>query len=409
VVKVSSREIPIQGLIEFCDSLARELMNDHEKRFAERTKTVKEAANGFSSAATRFSLGVKNAWGTLDKTASEYGMRLAQIIQESSQDLTRKQVTSSFEDTEKFHEESVEALNKIIITIRRYLPKLHRALKAEMAALNTSLARLENAIKALGNALDDSPGLRLRSLQRDVQLLVQRQEEAIKLRIEESKAKETLDQAATRERDILSEKERLTSLPEFLELKRYEDSLNLKEDEMKQLLQPLAKPLLKLERAVSLKQGPTVDARTLRNLIDSPVEAAVTSRSFDITQLLDSVEDMLSRGQLKIEERKRRRAEETIQSIKEGAIERLREEYLALQVNLQETQRQLRAKGLLEKKDNLNQKLTEEHLQKEARLAQQKELQRRIDELTRTILKEKTSLESQISKLTHKTLTIRAS
>jgi DNA repair exonuclease SbcCD ATPase subunit len=408
VVLVSAREIPIQDLAEFCDSLGHQLMKEHEKRFGERTKAVKEAANGFSSAATRFSLGVKNAWGTLDKTASEYGMRLAHIIQETSQGLSQKQVASSFDDSEKFHEESVEALNKIIITIRRYLPKLQRALKAELAALNSSLARLENSIKALGKALDDSPGLRLRSLQRDVQLLIQRQEELTRLRTEESKAKEILDEAATRERELLSKKEELTSLAEFLELKRYEDSLNLKEEEMRQLLQPLAKPLLKLERAVAVKQGPSVDERTLRNLIDSPEEAVVTGRIFDITELLASIEGMLSRGELEIEERKRRKAEVTIRSIKEGAIDRLREEYQALQVNLTETQRQLRAKGLLERKDKLDKQLTEERFQKEARLAQQKELQRRIDELGGTILKEKTSLETQTSKLTHKTMTIQA-
>ena len=405
---VSAGEIPIQDLPQYCDSLGNQLMKEHEKRFGERIKGVKEAANGFSGATTRFSLGVKNAWGTLDKAASEYGMRLAHIIQETCQALSKKQVTSNFEGTERFHEESVEALNKIIITIRRYLPKLQRALKAELAALNSSLARLEHSIKALGKALDDSPGLRIRSLQREIQLLVQRQEELTRLRTEESEARVALDEAAIRERNLLSEKERLTSLPEFLELKRYEDSLNLKQEEMRQLLQPLAKPFLKLERAVALKQGPSVDERTLRALIDSPEEAVGTGRTFDITEVLTSVEDMLSRGQLEIEERKRRKAEEAIRSIKDGAIDRLRDEYQALQVNLTETQRQLRAKGLLEKKENLDKQLAEELFQKASRLAQQKELQRRIDEITKTILKEKTTLESQISKLTHKTLTIQA-
>jgi len=406
---VSTKEVPIQDLAQFCDSLDRELMKEHEKRFGEKTKAVKEAANGFSNAATRFGLGVKNAWGTLDKSASEYGMRLSHTIQETSQDILQKQIPSGFDDSEKFHVEAVEALNKIIISIRRYLPKLRRALKAELAGLNSSLGRFENSIKALGKALDDSPGLRIRSLRRDIQLLIQRQEELTRLKGEEGKAKEVLDESATRERGLLSKREELVSLPEFLELKRYEDSLNLKEEEMKQLLQPLAKPLLKLERAVALKQGPSVDARTLRTLIDSPEEAVVTSRSFDLTELLRSVEEMLSRGELEIEERKRRKAEEAIKSIKDGAVERLRDEYQALQVNLQETLRQLKAKGLLERRDDLDKQLTEERFQKEAGLAHHKDLQRRIDELTRIILKEKTTLESQISKLTHKSMTIQTS
>ena len=406
---MSAKEVPIQDLAQFCDSLGRELMKEHEKRFGEKTKAVKEAANGFSNAATRFGLDVKNAWGTLDKSASEYGMRLSHTIQETSQDILQKQVPSGFDDSEKFHEEAVKALNKIIISIRRYLPKLRRALKAELAGLNSSLARFENSIKVLGKALDDSPGLRIRSLRRDIQLLIQRQEELTRLKGEEGKAKKVLDESAARERGLLSKREDLVSLPEFLELKKYEDSLNLKEEEMKQLLQPLAKPLLKLERAVALKQGPSVDARTLRTLIDSPEEAVATSRSFDIRELLRSVEEMLSRGELEIEERKRRKAEEAIKSIKDGAVERLREEYQALQVNLQETQRQLRARGLLERRDDLDKQLTEERFQEEAGIAHQKDLRRRIDELTSMILKEKTSLESQISKLTHKSMTIQTS
>ena len=75
----------------------------------------------------------------MDKTASEYGMRLVHTIQETSEELIQAQTSPKFLDTEKFHEESVRALNKIIVSIRKYLPKLHKGLKTEMAALNTAL------------------------------------------------------------------------------------------------------------------------------------------------------------------------------------------------------------------------------------------------------------------------------
>lgn len=407
MIEVSAREIPVDELNDYCDSLARDLMKDHEKRFADRIRAVKEATVGLGNAATRFASGVKNAWGTLDKTTSEYGLRLAQIIQENSQHLSRKETKPNFHDAESFHEDSVEALNKIIINVRKYVPKLHRGLKPEMATLNSALAKLENSIRALEKALDESPGLKLDSLQRETQLIVRKHNELLTLRSENEKANIALESASSHEKELLLEKQALTSGPDFLELKRYEDSLSLKEDKMKQFLQPLTKPLLKFERATS-QQGSTIDIRTLRNLIEMPVETIVTGQSFAIGQVLNSLESTLQQGQLEVEERKRRKAEETIKFVKDGAIERMREEYLALQANLQETLRQLRSRGLIEKRDRLDGLLTENRTEKEALMARQRDLQRRMEDLTKTILKQKSSLESQIFKIAHKTISIRA-
>jgi chromosome segregation ATPase len=183
--------------------------------------------------------------------------------------------------------------------------------------------------------------------------------------------------------------------------------LKLKEDETRQLLQPLIKPLLKLERAVAAKQGPSVDIKTLRNLVDTPTDAVLTGQRFAIEQLLNVLEQALATGTLELLERKRRKAEETIQAVKEGALDKARDEYLTLQANIQETLRQLKSKGLLDKKDELNQQLAEAHSQIEAIKARQKELQRRIEDMRIMISKLKTSIESQISKIAHESVTIR--
>ena len=133
-------------------------MKDYEKRFADRMRAIREASSALSNTASRFGSSVKNAWGTMDKTASEYGMRLAHTIQETAEELAGANFSPKFLDAEKAHEESVRALNKIIVTTRKYLPKLHRGLKTEMAALNTALAKLEISVRSLGVALDQSPG-----------------------------------------------------------------------------------------------------------------------------------------------------------------------------------------------------------------------------------------------------------
>ena len=374
-------------------------MKDHEKRFDERIKDVKQAAGNLSNAAVRFNSAVTNAWGTLDKTTQEYGARLAHIIQANALDISSKKTTSNYEDVERFYEQSIQTLNKTIVNVRKYIPKLHRALRPEMATLNSALAKLENSIKALGTALDKSPGTRLESLRRQAEQIIQKQAELMKLRSLEHDEAEVLQASSEQESKIARERESLLSTPEFLELKRFEDALKLKGDEIHQFFQPLTKPLLKLERMATFKQA-SVNIQTLRGLIDKPTETVVTSQSFTIIDLLNALEEKLSQHALEFEEKKRRKSLETISTFRAGSVDKMREEYLALQANLQETIRQLKSKGLLEKKEGLDRQLEEERIHIEKTSEKKKEINRRIDDLVRTIDRQKSVVESQISALT---------
>jgi hypothetical protein len=403
---LSPREIRVRELVDFCNSLAQDTMKDHEKRFLERVKAAKEAAIGLNNAAVRFESAAKGAWGTLEKTTSEYAIRLAQVIQENAQDLSKKEAVSKYQDVEKFQDYSVQKLNKVIINVRKYVPKLHRALKTEMATLNSSLAKLENSIRALGAALDQSPGTKIESLLLEVQQIMQKQDELLRLASQERKEATTLQTISEQERQILSEKDSLLSATEFTELKRYEESLRLKTDEIRQFLQPLTKPLLKLERAASMKQAPSVDMRILRDLIERPTETIVTCQSFAVMQLLRSLEKELTQGTLEFEAKRRRRAEETISMAKEGAIDKMREEYLTLQANVQETIRRLKSDGLMDKKDRLDELLREKNTQIEELAARKRELERRKDDLMKSVLKQKGTIESEVSKISDERISI---
>jgi hypothetical protein len=381
-------------------------MKDHEKRFADRIRSVREASAGLANAGARLDLGVRNAWGTMDKQASEYAMRLAQTTQEYAQNISRKEAASTYQEAEIFHQDAVRALNDIILTVRRYVPKLHRMLKPEMATINSSLTRLEKSITDLGTALDGSPGLKLESLTRDVKALQEKQVDLLRLRSEED-AKQALEEASlAREKEFQSRIQELLGASEFLELRKYEESLKYKEDEIRQLLQPLTKPLLKLERAAASKQTASVNVKALRDLIESPIDAVVTGQRFAIMQLLDILEESLGEGKLEILERKRRKAEEAIAAIKQGALDRTRDEYIALQANTQETMRQLRSKGLLDIRDEINQRLAEIHAEIAAVATRQRELRRKREDLDRAISKLKASVESQIIKFAHESVTI---
>ncbi len=401
-------DVGVDKLAEFCQSLERDVMKDHEKRFSERTRSVKEACNALENAASKLERAVRNAWGTMDKTASEYGTRMSETIQETARSLSRQQTSTSYQESEKFHENAVEALNKIIKTVRKYVPKLRRGLRVEMAALNVALGRLESAVRSLGTALDESPGNGFRLLQKDVELLPQLHSELLKLRAEADEQTKSLEALEGREKELLVAKEKVASEEAFRELDGYENSLRTKGDDIKQFFQPVVKPLTKLERATSADRNKTVDVGTLHSLIDNPIDTVAAGQSFALARLLDQLGNELATGDLDIEERRLRRAEETIQQFKGGVVDKMREEYLAIQANVQETRRQLKGSGLLDRMEQLDQSLAGVRREKENLTAHNSELHRRIDTLTKNVLKHKTSIEHQIAEITKKTVTIEA-
>ena len=95
-----------------------------------------------------------------------------------------------------------------------------------------------------------------------------------------------------------------------------------------------------------------------------------------------------------------------IEAVRNNALEKLRAEYLALQANTQESLRQLKSKGLLDKRNSLEEQLAQTRSQGETIRARQRDLQRRRDELSKSISKLKTSIETQISKVAHQSVSV---
>jgi DNA repair exonuclease SbcCD ATPase subunit len=399
-------EITVDDASTLFESLARETMKDHEKRFVDRIRSVKDACNTLESAASRFETGVRNAWGTMDKTASEYGTRMAQTIEEAARGLSRRQTSPEYDDVEAFHRESIEVLNTIVKTVRRYVPKLRRGLRVELAALNASLSKLEAAIRSLGMAIDQSPGEKIESVRRDVQLLKHAHEELVKLRNDRTEQSKALEATESEEKATIATTQEFDSNAMFRELARFKDELSAKEDEIAQFFQPMIKPLTKMERKESGEKSKTFDLTTLRDLVDRPVATVVTGQTYAIVQLLAQLDEELQRGSLEIEERRRRKAKEAIQQATQGAIEKLREDYLTNQANVQETLRQLRAEGLLDKRDEAEQHKAAIESKKQQLMSQMTEVNRRIDAISKTLLREKQSIEQQIRQVTGKEIKI---
>jgi len=388
------------------EAMARDAMREHEKRFAERIKATREAASSLDGAASRVGSAVRNSWGSMDPTASDYGMRMVQSIREISQELSRIEASPNFADAEKFHQASIESLNKIIKTVRRYVPKLHRGLRTEMATLNSALARLESSVRALGTALDDSPGSKIAATRRDVESLIEKNNDVARLRSEEQSAAATLEATLQKVSELGLIEEKLKIQDGFVELERCESSLRAREDQIKQFFQPVTKPLVKLERITLPRGSPPIDSKTVHDIVDTPVEAVSSGQSFAIMQLFDKLDEALTQGKVGVEERRLRKAEETIREVKNGAIEKMREEYQSAQANVQEMLRQLRAQGLLDQKEELDRKISETDNEKATLTSRRDDLHRRIEDLNRNILRQKTSVEEQIVKITKKNVNI---
>ena len=397
-------EVNLTDLPPFADSLYKELMRGHEKRFEARIKSVKRASDELSAVASRLHLSIRNAWGSLDKTTSEQGLRLIQTIKENTSQISNQPVPTDYKGLENLHKATVEASDKIIVTIRRYVPKLYKAMKTEIAALNSSLTKLETAINEFGKALDDSPGSEIESLKTEISTLLHAEQTRMELVADNSLIRQTLTSSTDEEKSLIHEQEAMMSNDGFRQLRELEDASRAKEEAIEQFLQPVVKPLKKYERISDEK---SIEHRTLTRLVEDPRAAISETDTQTMLRVFNGLNGALSRGELGIEEKKRKKAEEVILSITQGNLERLRTEQLTIQHRIKKTIDELQATGLISRKEKLTEAITKVHAKTIQFNTQLAENERRIDTIAGTILKEKQQIEKEIAKLAKKSIVIR--
>ncbi len=399
-------DVNLADLPAFADSLYKELMRGHEKRFEARIKSVKRASDELSTVASRLEVSIRNAWGSLDKTTSEQGLRLVQTIKEITHQISNQNVPSDYNGLESLHKTCVEASDKIIITIKKYVPKLYKAMKTEIASLNSSLTKLEATINEFGTALDDSPGSNIESLRADIHILLQKDHLLNELVAENGQIHKTLVSSVNEEKTLLHEQDTLLSHDEFRQLLLLEHALRSKAEAIEQFLQPLAKALKKYERIMS--DDKSIDHRVLIRLVEDPRAAVSETDLQTLLRIFNALNGALSRGELGIEERKRKRAEEAILSIKQGDLEQLRTEQVEIQNRINKTNDQLQTTGLLRKKEALTEIIARTQSRTAQLSTELAENEKRIEAITGTISKEKLLIENEITKLSGKNTKIRS-
>ena len=316
-------DVSLVDLPAFADALYKDVMRNHEKRFAERIKNIKRTSDDLAALASRLEVSIRNAWGSLDKTTSEQGVRLAQTIRETAQQISKQDIPSDYNGLEILHKTAVEASDKIILSIRKYVPKLHKAMKTDIASLNSSLTKFEASINAFGIALDESPGSAIESLKVEIRTLMEKDHALKELRVDTGEIRELIIASLDGEKALLREQEALLSREEFRQLLQLEHALRFKGEAIEQFLQPLAKALKKYERRLS-DEDESLDHRVLTLLIENPRTTVSETDSHRLLQVFNALNGALTRGELGIEERKRKRAEEVVAAITRGELDQLR-------------------------------------------------------------------------------------
>lgn len=373
-------------------------MRNHEKIFADKIRGIKRTSEDIATIAERLEVAIKNAWGSLDKTTSEQGIRLTQTIKETARQLSTRNYRSDYVGSEEFHEAAVETLNRIILVIKKYVPKLHRVLKADVASLNSTLNKLEGTINSLGVSLDESPGIAFETLQSEIRNILEKDTTLRELKLQTQEIDQSILSATENEKTLLKNQETLLSNEDFHQFQLCEDALKSAGEEVEQFLQPLIKPLRKLERTLSSKDS-IADRNTIIKIIDNPREVTSQFDTQTIRRVLSKLDDALNHGQIEIEERKRRRAHETIQAINRGELDRIQTGYLTLQKDKQAAKEKLASSGLLDMSQEMSVSLKENLSQRERLEVTRNDNSKKIEELTKAISKQKILIESKIEKL----------
>jgi len=334
--------------VELLNEKMREIVANRErsygKQFAEASKEVVKSFKSVERAARNLEGAIKQAWGRLSRPAELHGVRLSELVLEACQPLSSYAPGISYEELRKFEAESLHAARSITKMYSKYARSIIRPVKSETLLLESSIVDLSRSVNALSKVLDESNMKQVLLLARDAEQLV---ENASQLRTRIEQAQE-LNEALRRARETQSKLQNdLSMLNEdenLKELSRIELLTRQKEAEALALLEPLSKPLRKADRPDS--KLPSGSSRNnVGKLAEDPLNALLEIPVLEMRELLGSLRRLIEQNEISLDQRRKRKSIESIQSLEAGALERIREEHSILQANRQEILRQLKGSG----------------------------------------------------------------
>lgn len=338
-------EIPVQNL----DEKMREILDDRERsyrgQFSAAEKRVFKSVALVEKASVSLHEAVKRAWGTLSKPAEQHGARLSEQVLEACRSIVLRRPEVTYNELRKFQEYSVQSIRAIVKAYNKYVPSIIRAAKSNSSVLENSITVLSQSVTELGQVLDSSNLKELQFIAKDAHQLVQTAHE-LSLKMDEiQQMKEATKKLQDQEAKLQDDLSLLGRDQAIKELNQIEQQTRQKEAETLALLEPLLKPLRKIDRADSkVLEGPS--RPVVNRVVENPLTAVLEIPAGEMRELLVSVYPLLERDELLLDQRRKRKAAEAIQVLQAGALDRFREDHGILEANRREIIRQLKGSGV---------------------------------------------------------------
>jgi len=353
-------EIPVQDLGEKMRQIIADRERSYHGRFSSTLKHVFKSVGSVEKAAVNLREAVGRAWGRLSKPAEQHGVRLSEQVLEACRSMVAHRPDASYDQLRRFQAESLQTIRSIVKTYNRYVPSIIREVKSESSILEDSIAILSQGVTELGQVLDSSNLKELQLIAEDADKLVEAASE-LSLKMDEIKqTKETAKKLQDQESRLQDDLSSLGRDHALRELNQIEQQTRQKEAEILALLEPLLKPLRKIDRADNKAlEGP--NKTTVNKVIENPLTAVLDIPSGEMRQLLVLLNELLERDELLLDQRRKRRAAEAIQVLRAGALDRFREDHGILEANRREILRQLKGSGLYDQWLSVNKQFSDLH------------------------------------------------
>jgi hypothetical protein len=390
-------EIPIRNLGE----KMRQIITDRERscrgKFSTKRKQVFRSVGSVERAASNLREAVGSAWGTLSKPAEQHGARLSEQVLEACRSLSARRPEPSYDELRKFQEESIQTVRAMVKAHDRYMPSIIRTVKSESSTLEDSIATLSQNITELGQALDGSKLKELQLIAEDAdQLIVTAQELSLKTD-EVEQTKEAIRRLQDRESALQENLSTLGRDRALKELDQIDQQARQKEAEILALLEPLLKPLRKIDRSDKALEGSSKGIVT--KVVENPLASVIETPASEMRQLLFSVYELLANDALLLDQRRKRRASESIQVLQAGALDRFREDHGILEANRREVLRQLKGSGIYDKWLSVRTQLGDLTMEANERQSRITELESQVTRLRASVLAGKERIESALKKV----------
>jgi hypothetical protein len=387
----------------------RQIIADRERsyhgKFSSKLKQVSRSVGSVERAASNLEEAVRRAWGILSKPAEQHGVRLSEQVLEACNSLTAHRPEASYDELRKFQENSIQTIRAIVKIHDKYMPSIIRAVKSESSTLEDSIAVLSQNITELGEVLDSS---KLKELQLLAQEADQFTKTAQELSLKMDEIEQTTqgirrlqDQSSALERDLST----LSRDRALKELDQIDQQARQKEAEILALLEPLLKPLRKIDRPDNKTLEGSSKAIVSR-VVENPLASVIEIPASEMHQLLISVHELLARDELLLDQRRKRRASEAIQALQGGALDRFREDHGILEANRREVLRQAKGSGLYDEWLSVRKRLDDCNMEINEHQGRITELQSQVARLRASALAGKQQIESALGRILEEQVSI---